>query len=161
MGRTHGHAGDLLSAGAVALAGFDVADVLVVEGHKALQNLSGCLIADGAIRAVADHFRQRLHLVQNLHSGLAREDSNQHTLDLTQSVTAGHTLAAGLALGRLQQRELHRNRTGSGRINADLVRELGEEVLLRFAEALKDVSTMESAPKLEGRNMTMILAPLK
>ena len=39
--------------------------------------------------------------------------------------------------------------------------ELGEEVLLRFAEALKDEATVESAPKLEGRNMTMILAPIK
>ena len=39
--------------------------------------------------------------------------------------------------------------------------ELGEEVLLRFAEALKDVAMVESAPKLEGRNMTMILAPKK
>ena len=39
--------------------------------------------------------------------------------------------------------------------------ELGEEVLLSFAEALSDVADVESAPKLEGRNMTMILAPKK
>lgn len=36
---------------------------------------------------------------------------------------------------------------------------LGMEVLNRFAEALKDVGTVEKKPKLEGRNMTMILNP--
>lgn len=39
--------------------------------------------------------------------------------------------------------------------------ELGKEVLLRFAQGLSDVSVIESMPKLEGRNMTMILAPKK
>ena len=38
---------------------------------------------------------------------------------------------------------------------------LGKEVLLRFAEAVKDVATIELQPKLEGRLMTMILAPIK
>ncbi len=36
---------------------------------------------------------------------------------------------------------------------------LGMEVLNRFAEALKDVGTVEKKPKLEGRSMTMILNP--
>jgi len=36
---------------------------------------------------------------------------------------------------------------------------LGEEVLEKFAEALKDVGTVEKKPKLEGRSMTMILNP--
>lgn len=39
--------------------------------------------------------------------------------------------------------------------------ELGRDVLLRFAEALKDVAEIESKPKLEGRNMSMILMPKK
>ena len=37
--------------------------------------------------------------------------------------------------------------------------ELGEVLLNRFAEAVNDVGTVERAPKLEGRNMTMFLAP--
>lgn len=37
--------------------------------------------------------------------------------------------------------------------------ELGEELLVRFAEELKDKAVREKAPKLEGRNMTMMLAP--
>ena len=39
--------------------------------------------------------------------------------------------------------------------------ELGKDVLVKFAEALSDVSTIEQKPILEGRNMTMILMPKK
>jgi translation initiation factor IF-3 len=35
----------------------------------------------------------------------------------------------------------------------------GKAVLERFVEALKEVAVVEQAPKVEGRNMTMILAP--
>ena len=36
---------------------------------------------------------------------------------------------------------------------------LGEKVLTRFAEALEDEATVDKAPKLEGRNMIMIVVP--
>lgn len=36
---------------------------------------------------------------------------------------------------------------------------LGEQVLLKFAEAVAEVGTMERKPKLEGRSMIMILNP--
>lgn len=36
---------------------------------------------------------------------------------------------------------------------------LGEKVLERFAKAVEDYGTVESKPKLEGRNMLMILNP--
>lgn len=39
--------------------------------------------------------------------------------------------------------------------------ELGKDVLLRFAETLADVSNIEAQPKLEGRQMFMLLAPKK
>lgn len=39
--------------------------------------------------------------------------------------------------------------------------ELGREVLERLASELSEISVIESAPKLEGRTMTMILAPKK
>ena len=39
--------------------------------------------------------------------------------------------------------------------------ELGEEVLLRFADALKDYCDIEAKPKLEGRQMSILLAPKK
>lgn len=37
--------------------------------------------------------------------------------------------------------------------------ELGEKVLLRFKDALEDVGVVEKPPKLEGRNMTMLVIP--
>jgi len=36
---------------------------------------------------------------------------------------------------------------------------LGQEVLKKFAEAVKEVGEVEKKPKLEGRSMTMILNP--
>ncbi len=35
----------------------------------------------------------------------------------------------------------------------------GKALLNRFVETLKDVAVVEQVPKIEGRNMTMILAP--
>ena len=39
--------------------------------------------------------------------------------------------------------------------------EKGQELLIRLAEAHKEYSAIERHPKLEGRNMIMILAPTK
>lgn len=39
--------------------------------------------------------------------------------------------------------------------------ELGEEVMNRFAESVKDIASIEQQAKLEGRSMTMLLTPIK
>ena len=39
--------------------------------------------------------------------------------------------------------------------------ELGRDVLNKFAENLSEVSIIETAPKMEGRVMYMLLAPKK
>jgi translation initiation factor IF-3 len=39
--------------------------------------------------------------------------------------------------------------------------ELGERLLDRLAEDVSDIAKVETAPKLDGRNMTMVLGPLK
>lgn len=39
--------------------------------------------------------------------------------------------------------------------------ELGEEVLMRFANALSEVADIESKPQIEGRQVSMMLAPKK
>lgn len=39
--------------------------------------------------------------------------------------------------------------------------ELGQEVLKRFAERLKDIADIEQEPKLDGKNMIMLLMPKK
>jgi translation initiation factor IF-3 len=37
--------------------------------------------------------------------------------------------------------------------------ELGKELCLRLADLVKDIAKIEKEPKVEGRNMTMVLAP--
>ena len=39
--------------------------------------------------------------------------------------------------------------------------ELGREILQRLADQVEDRGTVETMPRLEGRQMTMVLAPLK
>lgn len=39
--------------------------------------------------------------------------------------------------------------------------ELGREVILKFADQAKDIAIIETEPKLEGRSMSLILAPIK
>lgn len=39
--------------------------------------------------------------------------------------------------------------------------ELGMEMLKRVEEDLKDVGIVEQMPKMEGRQMVMVIAPLK
>lgn len=39
--------------------------------------------------------------------------------------------------------------------------ELGEELLKKFIENTQEYSKAESAPKMEGRNMSVILIPVK
>lgn len=39
--------------------------------------------------------------------------------------------------------------------------EIGSDVLMKFADALKDVADIEQKPLMEGRNMSIILAPKK
>ena len=37
----------------------------------------------------------------------------------------------------------------------------GKDVLLRFADQLKDIGSLDNAPVLDGRNMIAMLSPLK
>lgn len=39
--------------------------------------------------------------------------------------------------------------------------DLGVEMMNKFAERLKDISNVDQAPILDGRNMTMLLTPIK
>ena len=36
---------------------------------------------------------------------------------------------------------------------------IGEVLLMRFADECKEIATMDKNPKLEGRNMSMFLSP--
>lgn len=39
--------------------------------------------------------------------------------------------------------------------------EIGQDLLARFADALKDLGSIEKKPVLEGKNLTMFISPLK
>ncbi|HEV7689137.1 MAG TPA: hypothetical protein VGQ80_21345, partial [Acidimicrobiia bacterium] len=39
--------------------------------------------------------------------------------------------------------------------------ELGKKILDRIAEQVKDVGNVEASPRVDGRNMLMVLAPVK
>ena len=52
---------------------------------------------------------------------------------------------------------------GSVRFNGRQIAhsEVGQEVILKFATALEEVGEIESMPKLEGRSMSLVVAPKK
>jgi len=39
--------------------------------------------------------------------------------------------------------------------------ELGREILIRLEAAVEDLASVETMPRLDGRQMTMVLAPLR
>lgn len=72
-------------------------------------------------------------------------DFNTRVNNATKYLQKGHKVKVNI---RFKGREMAHNH-------------LGKDVLLRFAEATKDVATIEQQPKLDGRFMNMILAPIK
>lgn len=72
-------------------------------------------------------------------------DFNTRKKNATEYLLKGHKIKASL---RFKGRQMAHT-------------ELGKDVLERFAEELKEISIVEVRPKLEGRTMTMVLAPIK
>ncbi len=72
-------------------------------------------------------------------------DFNTKKNQASKYLVKGHKIKAFI---RLKGREMARP-------------ELAKDVLVRYAEALSDVSEIETSPKFEGRMVTMILTPLK
>ena len=72
-------------------------------------------------------------------------DFNTRKRNATEYLEKGHKIKASL---RFKGRQMAHT-------------ELGREVLVKFATELEEYATIENHPKLEGRTMTMILAPKK
>ncbi len=72
-------------------------------------------------------------------------DFNTRKKNASEYLVKGHKIKATI---RFKGRQMART-------------ELGKEVLLRFAEELSDVADIELTPSLEGKTMTMLLAPKK
>ena len=72
-------------------------------------------------------------------------DFNTRVVNSTKYLEKGHKIKVSI---RFKGREMAHS-------------ELGRNVLLRFAETLKSVASVEQQPTLDGRVMSMILAPMK
>lgn len=72
-------------------------------------------------------------------------DFNTRKKNASEYLVKGHKIKATI---RFKGRQMART-------------DLGKEVLLRFADELSEVADMESSPSLEGKTMTMLLAPKK
>ena len=72
-------------------------------------------------------------------------DFNTRVINSTKYLEKGHKVKVSI---RFKGRELAHP-------------ELGKNVLLRFAEALSSVASVEQQPTLDGRVMVMMLAPKK
>ena len=72
-------------------------------------------------------------------------DFNTRKRNATEYLLKGHKIKASL---RFKGRQMAHT-------------ELGKDVLMRFAAELEEYATIETMPKLDGRTMTMILAPKK
>jgi len=72
-------------------------------------------------------------------------DFNTRKRNATEYLKKGHKIKASL---RFKGRQMAHT-------------ELGKDVLMRFATELEEFATIETMPKLDGRTMTMILAPIK
>lgn len=72
-------------------------------------------------------------------------DFNTRVNNATKYLKKGHKIKVSI---RFKGREMaHTN--------------LGKDVLIKFAQTVEDIATIEQKPKLDGRFMTMILAPIK
>ena len=72
-------------------------------------------------------------------------DFNTRVVNAKKYLEKGHKIKASI---RFKGREMAHT-------------DLGVDVLIRFSEALADVSSIEQKPNLDGRFMTMILMPIK
>ena len=106
----------------------NVALVLQFKAVQSTQHLGGRLVANGTVRTVPDHGGQLTHLLQSIHGGVAVQDLLQHLRQLGQAIPAGYALAAGLVHRRAQQRILHRQGTGSGRVAEHLTHKLLQKI---------------------------------
>ena len=72
-------------------------------------------------------------------------DFNTRVNNATKYLKKGHKIKVSI---RFKGREMaHTN--------------LGKDVLIKFAQTVEQLATIEQKPKLDGRFMTMILAPIK
>ena len=116
-------AGNRLADAGLANADVHVAGILVGERIETLQHAAGGLVADGAIRRVADHLGQRAQALQYALVGVAVHHAFEHRRQLRDAVATRNALSAGLCAACLQHGQLHGQRAHARRRRLDTARE--------------------------------------
>lgn len=141
-----------------------LADALTLANYANLDLVLMNSNPNSAVGKIMDYNRYRYEKQKKQKEALKRQRENNKelkeyqfsvTIDIhdfetrkknaTSYLTKGHKIKASL---RFKGRQMAHT-------------ELGKDVLLKFADELSDIAVIEVAPKLEGRTMTMILAPKK
>ena len=116
-------AGNRLADALLARTVAQMARILVGERIETLQHAAGGLVADGAIRRVADHLGQRAQALQYALVGVAVHHAFEHRRQLRDAVATRNALSAGLRAACLQHGQLHGQRAHARRRRLDTARE--------------------------------------
>ncbi len=141
-----------------------LADALTLANYANLDLVLMSQTPGKAVGKIMDYNRYRYEKQKKQKEALKRQRENNKeikeyqlsvTIDVHDFETRKKNASSYLAKGHKIKASLR----FKGRQMAHT--DLGKEVLLKFADALNDVAVIETSPKLEGRTMTMILAPKK
>jgi translation initiation factor IF-3 len=138
---------------AMTLAGYAGLDLVLMSGNS-----------DRAVGKIMDYNKYRYEKQKKQKEALKNQRASSHDMkeyQLSVKIDIGdfNTRKKNAEEYLLKGHKIKASLRFKGREMAHT--ELGREVLLRFAENLNEVSDIETQPKLEGKSMTMILAPKK
>ena len=91
----------------------------VGKAGEALEHHLRSVVADGAVRAQADEFRQCFEPAEVFRLSFAVHDAAHKLCELREAVPARHTFAAGLQRTRFKEAQLQRKRALSWRCGFD------------------------------------------
>ncbi len=147
----------------VRLIGSDGAQLGIMSSREALrlaeeQNLDLVKIAAGSgvpVCKIMDYGKYRFEMLKKQKVVELKEVWLSMTIDVGDLNVKARQTQKFLTAGNKVKVSIRMR----GRQNAHSA--LGVDVMNRFFELVKDVAVMEKKPLLEGRNILMILAPLK
>lgn len=139
-------------------------DALTLANYAGLDLVLMSSAPGHAVGKIMDYNRYRYERQKKQKEAMKRQRENnkeikEYQLSVTIDVHDFETRRKNAASYLVKGHKIKASLRFKGRQMAHT--ELGREVLEKFAQELSDVAVVESAPKLEGRNMTMILAPKK
>ena len=138
---------------ALTIANYAGLDLVLMNGDK-----------DHAVGKIMDYNRYRYERQKKQKEALKKQRENnkeikEYQLSVTIDVHDFETRRKNAQVYLEKGHKIKASLRFKGRQMAHT--ELGREVLMKFADGLKDYASIETEPELVGRSMTMILAPKK